>query len=142
MLEVKINNIWMPLPQDIEAIEYEPTRQSFLDAIANGAEIREIISEEITTELKPDWDMFNALMLQNSDFIVACNQVNSTHPLLLSALTAALTQVATNGVGIFPTIFNMVCQLGSATTEQRESWSQYAIAANLPDDFVAVIAGN
>ena len=99
----------------------------------------DLVQDEVDNQ--PNWEMFNELMLQDVDFITVCSQANSLNPLLIPALTSALTQVTTNGLGIFPTLFNTVCQLGGATENQRQVWEQYAITAILPPEFIEVIKG-
>ncbi len=90
----------------------------------------------------PTWNEFNATLLADVRLNQVCGAALQAGAVVaVTGLPAALSQVVTNGVAAFALVFNAVCQLGGATTEDRENWAAIAEANNLPAEFAQVIRG-
>ena len=107
----------------------------------NDIEVQKIIDDFIIIDNTPNWDLFNATMLNNERFIEVSSIGFQINPAAVSSLPAALAQVTTNGVSAFSLIWNFVCYLGGATPEDRLAWSLIAENNNLPSEFVNVLKG-
>ncbi len=92
--------------------------------------------------LTPDWDSFNATLLADARLNQVCGAALQAGAVVaVTGLPAALTQVINGDLTAFGFVFNAVCQLGGATTEDREGWALIAEANNLPAEFAQVIRG-
>ncbi len=89
-----------------------------------------------------DWDAFNATLLADVRLNQVCGAALQAGAVVaVTALPAALSQVATNGVAAFALVFNAVCQLGGATAQDRDDWAEIAEDCDLPAEFVAAVRG-
>jgi hypothetical protein len=117
-------------------------RESFLIRL-NELQIEynqgDFIIENITP--KADWDTFNLQMITNSRFNQVYSQCLSLAPIVANSLPTALDQVTTRGNSLFTLIWNQLCAVGSATSEDRNNWAELAINNNLPEDFVSILRG-
>ena len=104
--------------------------------------VQEIIdSYEPVAIFEANWDMFNAMMLSDSEFNQVYNTANSIAPVICASLPAALTQVSTGQLSMFAVIWSQIMQLGNATPEMKVKWSNWASNNNLPVKFVDIISG-
>jgi hypothetical protein len=98
-----------------------------------------LTQEQIKARQPPNWDGFNAGMLTNTEFNQFTGVVMQLAPSVALALPTALAQVSTNGLQSFTLVFNVFCQIGQVSVEQRETWAQLAEDHNLPVDFIESI---
>ena len=111
--------------------------QDFLDS---EEELEIIPDPEIIPEpLVANWDMFNLQMMSDARFNQVYNQCLSVAPIVCSALPTALDQVTTKGLSLFTLIWTQLCQIGSATEDDKLIWGEYAVVNNLPNDFIEVL---
>jgi hypothetical protein len=124
----------------------EPTlsvlQKAWQDFLDSGEELEIIPDPEPLPELPvANWDNFNAQMLSDSRFIQVSTSAFQTHPMVSASVPTALLQVSTHGVNSFSQIWNLFCQIGGATSEDRITWANLGINNNLPNDFIAVLRG-
>lgn len=124
----------------------EPTlsvlQKAWQDFLESGQEL-EIIPdpEPILEPPTPDWDSFNTQMMSDVRFNQVYAQCLSVAPIVASALPTALDQVTSKGYSLFTIVWSQVCQLGGATTEDRQTWGGFAQINNLPAEFINILTG-
>ena len=97
--------------------------------------------QEIKARTPVNWDGFNAAILADPDFNGYYGAAIAAAPWAVSSIPAALTQVSTNGIGSFATVYNIFCQAASVTQPHREGWAVLAENNNLPQNFIDLIRG-
>jgi hypothetical protein len=78
-------------------------------------------------------------MLSRPDFNLVLGTAIQYAPAAALGLTAALSQVSTNGVAAFAMIYAGVCQAGGATTDMRTTWKNIALSCYLPQEFIDIL---
>lgn len=132
-----LDKIEMPRPND--EFQYNSKYVIDLDLLEYRLEWELI---EPAEELpQANWDTFNGAMLSDPVYQQAVGSVLQIAPGLATALPAALSLVATNGVGAFSLVWSNFCAVAEIPQSQREQWSAIAEANNLPIEFVSALRG-
>lgn len=87
------------------------------------------------------WNQFSQAMLANVEFNQVTGYLLSAAPALAIAMPTALAQVLINDVTAFSVVFNMFCQYGNVSNEQRLAWSDIAQGFDLPQEFINAVRG-
>jgi len=91
---------------------------------------------------KPNWDNFNTQMMTNARFNQVYNQCLQIAPIVANSLPTALDQVTSKpSLSLFTLIWTQLCQIGGATAEDKQAWGEFAIANNLPQEFITILVG-
>jgi hypothetical protein len=122
----------------------EPTlsvlQKAWQDFLESGEELEIIPDPEPIPELpQPNWDNFTVMMMSNIRFNRVYNQCLTIAPIIANALPTVLDQVLTRGISLFSIIWSQICQIGGATTEDKQEWKEIAIQNNLPEEFIKEI---
>lgn len=88
-----------------------------------------------------NWPGFVVAIQNDGDFRAVWCAANATDPLAAQSLLVAFGYVATGGLETFDPLYNAVCALGEATTEQRDAWATLAEDYHVPAKLVSAIRG-
>lgn len=88
-----------------------------------------------------NWPGFVIAIQNDGDFKAVWCAANATDPLAAQSLLVAFGYVATGGLETFAPLYNAVCVLGGAKTEQRDAWATLAEDYHAPAELVAAIRG-
>jgi hypothetical protein len=109
--------------------------------VSSNDEAVQLIIDNYQEKLPPNWDNFNITMMSDPLFNQVYNQCLKFSPIVANSLPTAISQVTTHGTSLFYLVFDNLCKMGGATSEDRLSWANMAVENHLPDDFIAILKG-
>jgi hypothetical protein len=86
-----------------------------------------------------NWDMFNAMMLQDRGFQQYTGACLQAAPAIALSLPAALAQIADKGINSFALVYGAFVQIVNPQQTDRDRWKGYAEASNLSIAFIDLI---
>jgi hypothetical protein len=86
-----------------------------------------------------NWDMFNAMMLQDIGFQQYTGACLQSAPAIALSIPAALSQIADKGINSFALVYGGFLMVANPTQTDRQRWKGYAESANLRVEFLDLI---
>ena len=108
--------------------------------VADNDEVVQSIIDNYEPPKVANWDNFNLQMMSNPRFNQVYNQCLEVAPIIANSLPTALDQITSkNSLSLFSLIWTQLCAIGGVTAEDKQLWGEFAIANNLPQDFIHIL---